>query len=103
MNMKPIKTRKAWTAGDIAGLLKLYGYFLACQRGGTAYTKAAPVRELAAKQGRSKGSIEAKMMNVSAVLVSLSLDYVTGYKPLPNYNQDLVDQVTDWVAERVAA
>ena len=101
MNMKPVKTRVAWTNDNVADLLTLYGYFLQCQRNGIKYSKAQPVRELAALQGRSKGSVEAKMMNVSAVLQSLGVDWVQGYKPLSNYNKALLDQVTDFHAQSI--
>ena len=49
MNMKPVKTRVAWTSDNVADLLTLYGYFLQCQRDGVKYSKAQPVRELAAQ------------------------------------------------------
>ena len=101
MNMKPVTTRVAWTSDNVNALLELYGYFLQCQRDGVKYSKAQLVRELAASQGRSKGSVEAKMMNVSAVLQSLGVDWVNGYKPLGNYNKALLDQVTDFHAQSI--
>ena len=101
MNMKPVTTRVAWTDQHVAELLLTYGYFLQCQRTSVKYSKAQSVRDLAASQGRSKASVEAKMMNVSAVLQSLGVDWVTGYKPLSNYNKALLDQVTDFHAQSI--
>lgn len=107
MKMAKVTVRVTWTPEHVEGMLDLYFSFLSSQRADTAYTKAAPIRELAAEQGRSKGSIEAKMMNVSAVLNKQAHDWVTGFKPLPNYNKALFDQVTDYIdskqTRRVAA
>lgn len=47
---------------------------------------------------RSKGSVEFKHQNISAVLIELGYPYITGYKPRRNY-QDLLAQV---VEERVS-
>ena len=93
MKMKPVTTRKPWTNDDVDQLLRVYNVFLTAQLQGDAYTKASAVRDLAALQGRSKGSIECKMMNVSAVLQMHGLDWVKGYKPLSNINRELVSQV----------
>jgi hypothetical protein len=93
MNIKATTTRKIWTDEDVYSLLTVYDAFLKHQFANEAYTKAATVRALAELQGRSKGSIECKMMNVSAVLSDGGGDYVTGYKPLRNYNKALRDQV----------
>lgn len=102
MHMKKITTRITWTDEHVEQMLNLYFSFLASQLAGAAYTKAAPVRELAAAQGRSKGSIEAKMMNVSAVLETMGREWVTGYKPLKNFNKALLDQVTDHIKRETA-
>ena len=99
MKMSPVKTRIAWTPEHVDQLLALYFAFLANQQTGTAYQKAASVRELAAKQGRSKGSVEAKMMNVSAVLDQQGREWVQGYKPLSNFNGALQQQVMDYIAK----
>ena len=93
MNMSTIKKRVPWTEQHVGQLLTIYFAFLASEQRGDKYVKAGPVRELAEKQGRSKGSVEAKMMNVSAVLQAHGKPWVNGYKPLPNYNKALVDQV----------
>lgn len=99
IRMGKVTVRNVWTPGHVEALLALYFVFLYCQRGGDAYQKAAAVRKLAADQDRTKGSIECKMMNVSAVLSDLGHDWVTGYKPLANYNKALSDQVTDYIAK----
>lgn len=97
--MGKVSVRNVWTEGHVAALLATYFVFLNCQRGGDPYQKAAVVRLLAAEQSRTKGSVECKMMNVSAVLHDQGHDWVTGYKPLSNYNKALSDQVLDYIAK----
>ena len=96
MNVKKVTTRKAWNDNDVKQLLDVYSVFLTNQLNLIKYTKASKVRELALLQERSKGSIECKMMNVSAVLADLNQPWVNGYKPLSNYNKALKDQVIDY-------
>ena len=53
------------------------------------YSKADAVRALQAMLPvRSKGSIERKLQNVSAILDELGRDWIDGYKPLPHYQSD---------------
>lgn len=86
MKMKSLKgtTRRPWDAGEINQLLELYDAMLALQASGEKWQKAPLVRLTADLLGRSKGSIEAKLMNASAVRAELGLDVVKGYKPLAN-------------------
>lgn len=94
MKMKPIKTRQAWTPEHNRELIDLYNKMLAFQLADEKYTKAPLVRALADAQGRTKGSIECKLMNVSAIRQNLlQLPIVKGYKALDNYNHDLADMV----------
>lgn len=85
--------RKAWTKEQCEAVLSLYMQFLAWQKSETPYQKAAPVRGCAALIGKTKGAVEAKMMNISGVLDSLDKEYVTGYKPLKNAQKLLVEVV----------
>jgi hypothetical protein len=50
-------------------------------------------REVQIAVGRSKGSIEYKFQNVSAVLRDLSHPFVSGYKPAVNYQDSLTQSV----------
>ena len=45
--------------------------------------------------GRSKGSVEFKHQNISAVLVDLELPYLDGYKPARNYQKRLLPGVVE--------
>jgi hypothetical protein len=44
---------------------------------------------------RTKGAIEKKHQNISAVLIELGYPYIDGYKPLPNYQGLLYGAVED--------
>lgn len=98
--MGKVKTRVQWIPEHVEAMLDLYFNFLASQRADMAYIKAHQIRDLAKYQGRTKGSIEAKMMNVSAVLDVLGHDWINGFKPLVNYNKALFDQVGEYIARK---
>lgn len=46
---------------------------------------------------RSKGSIEFKHQNISAVLINLAQPFISGYKPLYNYQKILEDKVIEFL------
>ena len=43
--------------------------------------------------GRSRGSIEFKHQNISAVLLRIGMPWIEGYKPMANFQRALVDGV----------
>ncbi len=45
--------------------------------------------------GRSDGSVERKHQNISAILIEIGFPYVSGYKPLHNYQELLREVVLD--------
>jgi hypothetical protein len=65
---------------------------------GEAVNKLERNRRLPRRIGRSKGSIEFKHANISAVLVQLGdLPYIDGYKPRSSYQQLLAQVVLEWL------
>ena len=62
---------------------------------GDKLVKAHEVKAITDATGRGRCSVEAKLMNLSAVAVKLNLTpwlengYVKGYKPAPNYQKSL--------------
>ncbi len=89
-----IKTVNPWTVQHDEQCYELYMQFLQWQRDGEKYQKAKHVRALAEKQGRSHGSIEAKLMNVSAIRRDLlASDWIDGYKPLNRYAHQLAKTI----------
>jgi len=68
---------------------------------GIPYNKAQHNRELAKRlNNRSKGSIEMKHMNISAILHELGMPSISGYKPYGNYQRNLLP---DAVLDRLVA
>lgn len=66
------------------------------------YNKAEHNRNLQARIGRSRTSIEYKHQNISAILLSLSEDWIPGYKPAFNFQMALADAVVRWLARNSA-
>lgn len=93
--MKSIKiqTRTPWTRTNCRALITLYNRILKMEQEGKPYQKAPLVREIAAKQGRSTGSVEAKMMNISGVRAELGLPIIKGWKPLANCQKLLKEMI----------
>lgn len=70
-----------------------YFTMLSDELAGKQYNKAAHNRALQELIGRSKGSIEFKHQNISAVLKGLGETWIVGYKPAFNFQMSLVDAV----------
>lgn len=64
---------------------------------GRQYSKAEHNRLLQASIGRTRGSIEYKHQNISAVLKGLGEHWIPGYKPAFNFQASLVDAVVHWL------
>ena len=72
---------------------------LAKELRGEPFNKAQHNRALQRMlDNRSRGSVERKHQNISAILIEAGFPYIDGYKPLGNY-QDLLESV---VHERLA-
>lgn len=88
-----------WSEVEVQAIVADYFAMLDCELRGQAYSKADHRRQLEALlNNRSKGSIEFKHQNISAILLELGLPYIDGYKPLPNYQALLKKAVEDWLA-----
>ena len=93
--------RPAWTDRENAALARLYCDMLGLATAGHAYNKAGMVRSYQgtddapeALHARSRGSIEAKLMNATACHAKLQPEAVTmdghGYRALVNYQAALL-------------
>lgn len=99
-----------WSANEIALIVADYFAMLRMELAGEYYVKAHRNAALQELTGRSKGSIERKHQNISAILQELCAPWVSGYKPLGNYQDALareIEQVLDtqlpWQALQPAA
>lgn len=89
---------KDWSIEENTAIVKDYFDMLIQELAGQDYNKSEHRRNLQKLLNqRSETSIEFKHHNISAVLVELGLPYISGYKPLPNYQQLLKETVEDYL------
>jgi hypothetical protein len=85
-----------WSPEEVDLIVADYFLMLRSELAGEPYSKAAHNRELRPLlDGRSKSSVEFKHQNISAVLVSLGLPYIDGYKPARNYQKTVLPQAVE--------
>ena len=82
-----------WTDDELDIIVADYFTMLEAERSGQAYVKAQRNRAVRERIGRSRGSVEFKHQNISAVLLELGMDWIAGYKPAVNYQNALIDAV----------
>lgn len=92
-------TNHPWTREEVDAIVDDYLHMLTQELAGQSYNKTDHRRMLSRKlDGRSDGSIERKHQNISAVLLELGCPYISGYKPLPNFQALLFEVVEERVA-----
>lgn len=82
-----------WTDREIDLIVADYFDMLAMEFSGQPVVKAQRNAALQELTGRSRGSIEFKHQNISAVLFQLGMPWIQGYKPMVNFQRALVDGV----------
>lgn len=88
-----------WSREEVEAAVADYFDMLSKELRGDPFNKAEHNRNLQRLlSGRSKGSVERKHQNVSAILIELGYPYVDGYKPLGNYQELLRSVVVDRLA-----
>lgn len=91
-----------WSKQEAALIVADYFQMLSAEMAGRPYTKTAFRERLAPLlNNRTKGSIEFKHQNISAILIELGQPYVKGYSPRYNYQQLLKDVVIDWLYDNL--
>lgn len=87
-----------WVVSEVDLIVSEYFALLAIEAKQGELNKAARCSELITKlNGRSKGSIEFKFQNISAVLLDLGQPFIRGYKPLGNYQKLLRERTTEFM------
>ena len=82
-----------WSAQEIEAIVADYFDMLESDLAGGPVVKAEHNRALQNVIDRSRGAIEYKHQNISAVLAALGLRYIEGYKPAVNYQHALFDAI----------
>ena len=97
-----------WTRDEIRIAVDAYMLLLSAELAGQRLVKADLLRDLERDlPARTRGSIEYKLANISAVMDESQLPWVEGYKPAPHYQRALLEVARDaWrrnlrVAERL--
>ena len=92
---------EAWSDREIDLIVGDYFAMLADDLAGQEVNKAEHNRALQRLTGRSKGSVEFKHQNISAVLYyGFGQPWLPGYKPARNFQLALVDGVWRWLRDR---
>lgn len=89
-----------WTRQEIEAIVADYLDMLMIELAGGTVVKAERNRALQALTGRSRGSIEYKHQNISAVMAEFGLPFIRGYKPAKNYQRALFETVDAHLSTR---
>jgi hypothetical protein len=85
-----------WSVAEADLIVADYFLMLRAELAGDAYSKADHNRRLRERlDGRSKGSVEFKHQNISAVLIGMGLPYIEGYRPARNYQKTVLPQAVE--------
>lgn len=91
-----------WTEDEVDLIFADYFDMLGRELSGAPVVKARRNAALQALTGRSRGSLEFKHQNISAVLMRLGLPWILGYKPMANFQHALIDGVDRYLSARPA-
>lgn len=81
---------RAWNENEVSVICSAYAELLSKEQAGIPFNKAAKRREIVPLlDGRTAGSYEMKMCNISAALNDAERPYIKGYKPLKGYQKCL--------------
>ena len=87
-----------WSAQELELVVLDYFEMFRLERQGQKYNKAEHNRQLQESTRRTRTSIERKHQNISAVLGQLGLPSISGYKPLANFQQSLLDAIEHYLS-----
>ena len=82
-----------WSLVEVEAIVSDYLDMLEMELKGQRFSKIEYNRKLQSQIVRSKGSIEFKHANISAILIEEGFPYIDGYKPRSNYQELLRDAV----------
>ena len=93
LGFEVVRIGQDWTRDEVEATVRDYFEMLRLEATGQVFNKSQHNELLRQRlRARSKGSIEMKHQNISAVLDQLGLPYIRGYKPRSNF-QDLLREV----------
>lgn len=85
----------AWSRQEVEATVADYFHMLMLELSGQSYNKSAHRKLLLQRlDGRTDSAVERKHQNISAILIEYGVPYISGYKPLGNY-QTLLREVVE--------
>lgn len=87
--------RGPWSEDEVDHTIDAYFAMLGLELAHEDYVKKEFLRALSQEVDRSRGSLEFKFQNISAVLDELGAIWISGYKPRSNVQQLLRERVTE--------
>ena len=94
------RTGQDWSAAEIDLIVADYFAMRDMELRGERFVKSQRNEALQALTGRTRGSIEFKHQNISAVLMKLGEPWIFGYKPMTNVQAALVAGVERFLDSR---
>ncbi|MAU98878.1 MAG: hypothetical protein CMP81_23850 [Fulvimarina sp.] len=91
-----------WTEGEVDLIVADYFDMLAMELRGAPFVKARRNAALQELTGRSRGAIEFKHQNISAVLLRLGMPWIAGYKPMANFQGALISGIERYLTAHPA-
>jgi hypothetical protein len=95
--------RTDWTETELDHIVADYFLMLKDEATGAPFNKAQHNRVLQRKIDRSKGSVEFKHRNISAVLEQLGLPRIRGYLPAANYQTAIITAIDRYLSQNPVA
>src|SRR5271154_3756262 len=102
MPQEPVE-RRNWTDEELDLIVADYFAMLNDETGSRSYNKAEHNRLLQRNIDRSKGSIEFKHRNISAVLLKLGLPVIPGYVSADNFQKAIIPAIDRYLSLHPAA
>ena len=87
-----------WSIKEVKFIVEDYFAMLKKELADQSYSKTGHRKSiLPFLNNRSDGSVEFKHQNISAVLIEMGLPFIKGYKPKFNYQQLLINEITEYL------
>jgi hypothetical protein len=87
-----------WTDDELDAIVADYFVMLGDELARKPYVKSDHNASLVAQTGRTRGSVEFKYQNISAVLERMGLPWIFGFKPARNYQNALFDAIDRYLS-----
>ena len=95
--------RRNWSISEVEATVEDYFDMLRLELTKQDLEKAAHWRTLMKRlDNRSRGAIERKHQNISAILIEMGIPFIEGYKPLSNYQRSMPDVVCEYLRKNPA-